>query len=422
MINIYNIFVFLLLLLFAFICKKSLQLGIYSVVFLVPCYLLKIKLGGIPFSILELCVYILCLYNLKNFKYNYQEWLKIIKNNLELFVGGGLLFVGLFLSLSVSQDQIVSLGIIKGFFINPWLFLWVLISNLKRQSQVWLMIVSNILSGLVVALIAVFYAMNGVYTFDGRLRAFYESPNYLAMYIAPSLLFFLGYLWVHKKQLVNKWWRFVAWIVGSLFVGVLFLTKSVGAILAVSGAILLWLWQQYKVRNQYAKPFRWWLLGVMAAIGVVCVIIGWSKFHYIMNSADRSSFHSRLTIWQVSWFIWKDSPIVGIGPGCFQQHYLAWQSSFEPYLEWAVTQPHNTFLAFLLQTGLLGCVGFLLICRWMYLRRQCNPEILTIFIYYFSIHSLVDTLYWKNDLAFIFVMILGVTYASYNINYPRSVQ
>ncbi|KKQ00231.1 MAG: hypothetical protein US09_C0017G0018 [Candidatus Moranbacteria bacterium GW2011_GWD1_36_198] len=87
------------------------------------------------------------------------------------------------------------------------------------------------------------------------------------------------------------------------------------------------------------------------------------------------------------------------------------QKYYPPYLEWAVPQPHNIFLAFWLQTGFLGFIGFLFLLLftfttlWQQLKNKKNTALtapLLGFFIYSILHGLVDTIYWKNDLAFLF--------------------
>ncbi|MCK4592425.1 O-antigen ligase family protein, partial [Candidatus Parcubacteria bacterium] len=145
------------------------------------------------------------------------------------------------------------------------------------------------------------------------------------------------------------------------------------------------------------------------------IFITSNKFDQIINSSSRSSFHSRLMIWNSTGEIIKDNPLFGIGPGTFQETYLSYAEKFdEPYLEWAVPQPHNVFLAFYLQTGLIGFVGFVLILIWFFNRRNrampCFYNIINALMIYILIHGLVDTTYWKNDLALMFWLIIGMMF------------
>lgn len=120
-------------------------------------------------------------------------------------------------------------------------------------------------------------------------------------------------------------------------------------------------------------------------------------------------------VWQSAILIIKDNPIFGIGPGMFQEYYLNYQRYFSPYLEWAVPQPHNLFLAFWLQTGIIGMAGFLFLIFWFFghgftlILRRIHADIvlaLMSIMVYTLIHGLLDTTYWKNDLSVIFWLII----------------
>jgi len=126
-----------------------------------------------------------------------------------------------------------------------------------------------------------------------------------------------------------------------------------------------------------------------------------------------SSLEARLLIWQKAIEIFKKSPILGIGPGTFENY-------FPPYPIWGVPQPHNIFLAFLLQTGIIGFAGFILILIWFFknafrkVRKNLLAEIFILDLLLISVmtyiltHGLVDTTYWKNDLSAIFWFLIAL--------------
>jgi len=114
----------------------------------------------------------------------------------------------------------------------------------------------------------------------------------------------------------------------------------------------------------------------------------------------------------------KNNFIFGIGPGNFQNKYLEYQKYFPPYLEWAVPEPHNIYLAFWLQSGIIGFTGFIiLIFSWLkkitkeILNNQKNSHILAVslgIMTYILIHGIFDTTYWKNDLSLVFWIIFSM--------------
>ncbi|NCU42620.1 MAG: hypothetical protein EOM19_07995, partial [Candidatus Moranbacteria bacterium] len=118
-----------------------------------------------------------------------------------------------------------------------------------------------------------------------------------------------------------------------------------------------------------------------------------------------------------AWDIGIDRWFFGVGPGNFQEKYLEYQVYYPPYPEWAVPQPHNIFLAFWLQTGFIGFLGFIVLFfssiyragkNILYFQKKEKKFFLMIVLFGFSfllltfVWGMVDTLFWKNDLSLLF--------------------
>ena len=144
---------------------------------------------------------------------------------------------------------------------------------------------------------------------------------------------------------------------------------------------------------------------------LIFLILNLEKIEWLLLN-ERSSLASRIMIWNSALMILKDNFIFGISPGLFQDYYLKYQKFFPPYLEWAVPYPHNIFLAFFIQAGILGILGFLGILAYLFKTsiKEKSKKItipLSYFIY-LSIHGLFDTPFWKNDLSLIFFTFLAL--------------
>ena len=457
------IFLAAILLAFAQLSVRDIRNGIYAVIFLTPLYLIRFSIFGIPTTMLEIMIYILFgVWILKNKKsIHVRESIKsFYKNDKMLAWGITLLFLGTILSTFHSSDLRTSLGVLKGWFFDPFIFFIIFVSEIKNQKHITNSLLSYILSGFAVALTGIAYAINGSMTFDGRLRAIYESPNYLAMYIAPAFLFAF-YIFVFGKDfgtnvvgaddsdkttfvplsfrsearnpsLTAKLYKYgrvaikgfftalcyirndkkIQAIILLFFAIAIYLTKSYGAVIGIVAALFCFSLKKYKSDNIKIFSDNKKTLAILAVlVFAVFSFLTFQKYEQIVNSSERSSLHSRIMIWNASLEIIKDSPIFGIGPGTFQEVYLNYQSRFAvPYLEWAVPEPHNTLLAFYLQPGLIGFVGFILILIWLS-KRARTSDIVFLFLVYFLVHGLIDTLYWKNDLALIFWLVVGVSVA-----------
>ena len=298
----------------------------------------------------------------------------------------------------LSVDLRVSAGIWKGWFIVPLLFFIVIIDNLRTKKQVRDILTALFLSGAGVALVALWYWLNNNLTYDGRLRAFYLSPNHLAMYLSPILISSFYLYFCFKKNI----YKILLFTVHCPLFIVIYLTYSYGAWLGILAALIFLL-----------------IIKKNKKIALVFFLMAILILFLQMPSPKFQALKSRLIIWQSAGEIIKDHPLVGIGPGMFQKYYLDYQAKFPPYLEWAVPQPHNLFLAFWLQTGLIGLTGlvWLLVLFFRSVAPKKLSAILIATMIYILIHGLVDTTYWKNDLAVIFWLLIALNYKASHLSY-----
>jgi O-antigen ligase len=297
------------------------------------------------------------------------------------------------------------------------LFFFIFVSVIKKED------IKNIFSvliysGLVISIISLVYLIQGNFNYQGRLQGIYNSPNFLAMALSVPLL--LSFFLLCKKQLLEDTGQrpseappsvsaspltmrlglrkvfFV--IVFLILVFALFSTKSFGALLGILAALAFGL-----IIYLYNKNKNKEILGIIILVFVIIFIFGLIK---IKSSDGLKSFDARFVIWQTAWEAFETKPITGIGPGTFQDY-------FPPYPKWGVPQPHNIFLAFLLQTGITGFIGFILILIWFFWPKANQPRadkwqlLLMMLMVYILTHGLVDTTYWKNDLSIIFWLIIG---------------
>ncbi|MFC1700941.1 O-antigen ligase family protein [Patescibacteria group bacterium] len=385
--------------------QKLIRFSIYLIVLCFPLYIIRFLVLGISINLIELMVclcfvfwilYIVFSSKIKNIDLLQKEkWLQY-----SIF----LIFAGLTISTIFSENLRISAGIWKGWFIIPLMLLILIINTIKSEKYIKNIIIYLTISGIAVSLIALYYFLSRNLTYDGRLKAFYLSPNYLAMYLSPIFVLSL-YLYSGFKKNIFK---IILFISQFLLLFIIYLTQSYGALLGLCGALIFYIF----LKNRIFKT----MLAIILIMLIFCVLLS--------PSQKISSFKSRLVIWQSALEIIKNNPVVGIGPGMFQKYYLDYQFKFPHYMEWAVPQPHNIFLAFWLQTGIIGLIGFFLLLIVFFssvipakLRIQHMQIILTVTMFYVLIHGLVDTTYWKNDLSMIFWIIIALNYTANHLFY-----
>ncbi len=409
---------------FAWVAWRRFDFALGFVLFLAPTYIFKLSIFGLPLTVLEiliLAVFVIWLIKKISAK-QLKSTLKYFKENQEFWLPIALILAGAFVSTLLSPDLKVSAGVFKSWLLEPAVFVLILLDIIKSKDQVKKLFLFLVLSGLIQSLIALGYWVGGHLTFDGRLSAFYLSPNHLAMALAPCFLISLIF-WFEPLKRMHQISLF---IVDCLLLIVLFLTFSYAAWLGIFVALVatvFMLWRRKIVSNK--KVFG--ICGILLIIGMAFLFsqFGSEKLNNLLNF-DRSSGQSRLMIWRSALKIAQDNWFFGIGPGMFQKYYLDYQKDFPLYLEWAVPQPQNIFMAFWLQTGLVGLVGFIWLILIFFKRtfknflktkpsytkvsegRQPLALALAVVMIYFLVHGLFDTPFWKNDLALIFLVIVAL--------------
>lgn len=392
-------------------------------IFFTPAYFLKLYFFSLPFNFLELLI-ILNLIALVVEKNHPRLIFNSIPKKYLLLIP--LLILGLLVSMAINYNFRPGLGIIKSWFIFPLILAFIVKTEFSEKKSSVLSAI--FLSALAVSIIGIIYIFIGRTTFDGRLSAFYPSPNYLAMFLAPGIIIGVSCIMYHVSCIKNFKFESASWRTNlklfffiasfSIILFSFYLTYSYAAWISAATSIALVAIIEKINKKNFLQIASFRLLTLIMAIFVLAAI-QWNnpKFQDLITLNERSSLASRVMIWKSAAKMAADNPVFGIGPGSFQNKYLEYQKYFPPYLEWAVPQPHNLYLAFWLQAGILGLLSFVFIMfAWLKdlikkirLGGDYELKIILAIMIYILLHGLVDTTYWKNDLAVIFwtVFVLG---------------
>jgi O-antigen ligase len=384
--------------------------------FIFPFYLVRFELFGIPFTALEAYSYALALlfiFALFTGQFRFSRatpgrWYYYLI--FILFVGTtlGVVAAPHYIALPsgmLMDSQRATLGVWKGWVVAPMLYFVVLTQVISRPEELKKVLLNFVYSGALVALASYAFGVfdSGV-TYDFRLSGFFESANYLSLYLVPALL--LGTYYLLNFGTLDKRNNFLNLVAVTIMAHALFMTQSYAAIIGVFGSLILYILvvlvrQRVRMRN------------VLIAFGLLFItflaIVGSQynsrKFQQFIDLENRSSSSVRLEIYEISWNLVKDHPMTGVGPGLFQGFY---QTKGPDYLgrapmEWNIPHPHNVFFAFWLNAGLLGFLAFLGLVILAHFRLTYP----LLALWGILIHGLFDTPFWKNDLAMIFWLILA---------------
>lgn len=377
------------------------------IVFLLPTYVIRIRvIEAFPTNILELFVIIFtAVLLLKLGRGEVQKRIppKQFLIGMAMFITGAIMATGAVLlqeSSLTSEISKTALGALKGFILIPVLF----VMTISVTKNIWEgrdgILKAYIASTVAVAFIALASTvfLETAITFDGRLRGFYLSPNHLAMYLMPAAVL----LWGLRERSKKKIFAFL------LLMTVLMWTQSAGVVVGLLLAVGLFLMPRV-FKKIHAEKMLQTLPAMLLIGGLLFAVTAGSFADQAWSEGARSSFASRTMIWRTASEIIGEHWVLGIGPGLFQDHYLALQETFPPYLEWAVPTPHNAAMALWLSTGLLGILG-VLVMVWPSKRRAWSPihTAASVALAAILFHGFVDTPLLKNDLTVMFLLLISL--------------
>lgn len=386
-----------------------------------------------------------------------------------------LLAIGLFvfaglLSLIITKSEIVmingetifygmktALGILKGWIFAPILMFIMFLVCLDDNEKVVSLVDIYTVSAVFLGLWGVFELLSGIYiTPDSRVSGPFENANYLSLYIGPALLYVIIRLahvmfplaemekhsfWKlpmkRKKMPLEKPETFLLMVALLVLMPVLVATRSYGAMIGIAVALLFYfLLVAREFRKQSGKMgFPWkFVLGLVSICGVFGLVVYQSdttKWNNVFAFEDRNSSSVRVEVYQISAGLIAENWFTGIGMGQFPVYYQLEAERFlghQPY-EWNMLHPHNIWVATWLNMGLLGLIAFIWMIvlavrrTWSSFDKFAYKEIENgskikviglIMLVEILVHGMLDTPFYKNDLALVFWVVMALIFASDN--------
>lgn len=378
-------------------CWPALAVGLVAAA--VPAYLIRFTVFGLPTTLLELGVYGLVLGLVvhcaarRTLRATLAGVVRTIK---PYWIGTAAMLLSVGLATVFAADTRTALGALKAWYVDAMLFA-VAALMLRGQAR------GHLIGGLAVGSTAL--SLWGLWEYffrhasleDGRLNSVFGTPNYHALLVVPVMVLLLGSV---MRERDRRWWFSVAFGINLI---ALFFTFSYGGYLGLTAGIFALVVADRRLR-------RWAVMGAVILAILALTQIRTDKFRRLSDFTGRSSTHSRVQIWRASWYIIERHPIVGVGPNNFEPAYReAIPHIAFPPLEWLVALPHNLVLAILAQTGVLGLAAFVwLLIQFFRVSRRAGPAgvISSAAMIALLVHGLVDTPYFKNDLAPVFWLLM----------------
>jgi len=410
--------------------------AIYMLIFGLPSYLIRFEVGPLPMTVLEGMILILFgIWVVKSFKhlsiltfkqFNFQR-LKRWAERWKGLLGTIILFLfSASVAVVVSPETKAAMGLWKAYFVEPILFFIVFISVIQKdklKNIIWALAGSS----AVVSLVAWYQKLTGNWIANEfwaaeatrRVSGFFPYPNALALYLGPIVVLLIGLLVKSlgeekKEKLLNCYIiKLLGWGIVILDLMMIYWSGSKGAMLGIAAGIVF-----YALFWAGKRKYFW----PIVVIGILMGAWLWQsgrinlKGNYSVEGGDSISV--RTEMWQESWQMIKDHYVWGAGLAGYQSAMTDYHQ--KKYIE-IYLYPHNIFLNFWSEIGLLGLVAIVAITVWFYkigLAKR-DKEDLRFMIYDLRIilmaamtviivHGLVDAPYFKNDLSVFFWLMVGM--------------
>lgn len=378
---------------------------------LLPTYLLRFSVG-IPTTFLEVLFGIL-----------FAVWLvmdapksKVWEATRSWHPALALLLLGATIGVSVAPDLRAALGIWRAYFVEPILFFFLFVDVIDRPQRRNMVIGALAATLATVSIVAIYQKLTGLgipnpywaAAETRRATSVYGYPNAIGLFGAPIVVLLAGRalsLFQRKTAEAAAIGTFavVAAAIGSL--GILF-AVSEGALIGLAAGLLT-----LGLLLKLTRPVT--LLLIIA--GCLLTLTQPPLMDYatgIVGLRDSSS-SVRAIVWRESAAMLKDHPVFGAGlsgyPYLLPPYHVATHIEIFQY-------PHTLLMNFWSETGLIGIAGFLWIlilffrdALWLHRYKGDWLHVtLVAAMGAILVHGLVDVPYFKNDLAFLFFIVVGL--------------
>lgn len=375
--------------------------------FLLPTYLVRFRIGSFPTTLLEILFWIICAVWIIQ-KPNISYLVSLIKQQRTLFLAITLFLTAATISIFTSLDIRAALGVWKTFYVEPVILFFILISTIKTQKQINLILSALLLSGLITSLLAIYQRYTGWLVPHAfwenhdtyRVTAWYGFPNAVGLFLAPLV------------PLALYRWRVGLFTIPFFILAILF-AKSMGGLIGVAVGIGILLLIHKKTR----------LPTVILGTVLLITLFSLPKQNAIRQELfmqDRSG-QIRIAMWGEAGQLLSDRPILGAGLASYAARVELYHGTVNGEGVEIFHHPHNIFLTMWVNLGLIGLAGFICILVWFYriaLQDTINANHYMRNIYFTAsmttllVTGLVDSPYIKNDLAMFFWLLPALLFIS----------
>ena len=284
--------------------------------------------------------------------FKYKEIPKIDKKITCVFA---VYFVFQIIIAILSLDPKISIGEVAGEFYRILLLFFAMIF-IKDFKQLKIILITFLIASLL-------NDLAGLYQSLVLLERPQGLTHWPTMFASVLLMQIPVQIFIASLSIMPKWSRILAGISAALSIVCLILSQTRGAWLAFLAVLVIFILINKNYRNAALKLFSVILIGFM----LISVRVPSLTDRFVsMSDANSATIKERLLMWESATNIFKDYPLHGIGQEMFNKMYNTKYILPDAKERPSATNkghdhPHNNFMKFLCEGGILGALSFLIL-------------------------------------------------------------
>ncbi len=391
--------------------------GLLLLVALLPSYLLRGELFGIPTTLLELMVIVFAIiWVIKR-----HPKLKALVPERAHLLPIALILIAATLSLFIAQDLSSAAGVWKAYFIEPILLFLIVRYELSRSSITADDLFKALgLTALVLSVVAIVQWITGAgipipWDIERRVTSIFDYPNALGLFLGPVVIIAITQIRRPSSPLTSKLGKWF-WLSVTLLSSIaILLAQSEAAIVAVLATVAV---------AGLLKRKTFYTTAVVISVAILFVLISpWRGLVMDKLTLQDYSGGVRLTGWSETIDLLQDKWLLGTGlsgyPAALAPYHQAKHLELFQY-------PHNIVLNFWTELGLLGLISIVLLV-WTVLSSFNHLSfslsdtrwVALLALMEILIHGLVDVPYFKNDLSILTWLLVAIALYAVHSTRPK---
>lgn len=363
-----------------------------------PLYVVRWHYGPLPTTLLETLIFVtVALYAVARWRDGMRRPISTAYDIpiILLLVAGAV-------SVLVARDHRAALGLYRAYFVEPVALYYVAADLLNREEHLQRLVLALAAGSSAFALLNLEVFTHAVLAHDVHVgvapNALYGNANYVAMYLEPPFALAAGLLLLGQ----GRFWKLVGalWL---LIVGIaLIVMFSKGSYLALAVLALVAL-----------VTVPRWRLPLVAGLAAAAIALTQIPLLQARLATVPSSLNGREEVYGAALGMIRDHPLFGLGLGGYTFLFRGVQPE---------AHPHDLWLTFWVELGLVGLIAFTVILfgllwrgwkAWPKAEGFSRPllwGVLGAFVLW-TVHGLVDSPYWKNDMSVEFWILAAIEVA-----------